>query len=177
MSEEQIKQKAEEYAKRNEQALVNKDSDGYLMTDYPALVECYIAGAHSRDEEIAELEQQHEDDQLWLEEASNVIKFWKAFFDYLSYEAIGDKSRIIETVANNDYNWFEGYVNVTKSVNDSQEIIIEFENNGNKYKATWQPSDNYACFETSGMFGDDYSGYLLFPTYTDNKYFCLYYKC
>jgi len=56
MTEEQIKQNAEEYAKRNEQTLVNKDSDGYLMTDYPALVECYIAGAHSRDEEFEQLE-------------------------------------------------------------------------------------------------------------------------
>ena len=81
-------------------------------------------------------------------------------------------------MANNDHNWFEGYVKVEKVINDKQELLLKFTNSkGNKYTAEWQPSDNYACWQTCGMAGDDYSGYLLFPTYKADEYFCIYYNC
>jgi len=126
---------------------------------------------------IAELEEQHESDMLYVEEANNLLKFHRAFITYLNDKAIGDKNHIIEAVANNGLNCFEGYVKVMKSI-ENEKIMLEFElERGGKYKAEWQPSDNYACWQTCGIMGDDYSGFLLFPTYKENEYFCMYYRC
>jgi len=126
----------------------------------------------------SELEHQHEEDEMWMECTNAEIKFWKDFWDYITDKAVGDKMKIIEAIADNSHNWSEGYVKVEKSINDRQELVIKFTNSkGDKYTATWQPSDNYACWQTCGYFGDDYSGYLLFPTYNDDEYFCVYYNC
>ena len=125
-----------------------------------------------------ELEQQHAEDEMWMDVVQRENKFWKEFWNYINDEAIGDKQRIIDAVCNNEHNDLIGYVEVTKSINDKQEIIIEFaDNRGDKHKAEWQPSDNYACWQTCGMAGDDYTGYLLFPTYKENRYFCIWYSC
>lgn len=126
---------------------------------------------------IAELEEQHESDMLYVDEANKSLKFHRAFITYLNDKAIGDKDRIIEAVANNDLNCFEGYVKVTKTI-ENEKIMLEFElERGGKHKAEWQPSDNYACCQSCGITGDDYSGFLLFPTYKENEYFCMYYQC
>ena len=126
----------------------------------------------------AQSEEQHEEDEMWMDVVQRENKFWKAFWDYINDEAIGDKQRIIDAVCNNEHNDLIGYVEVTKSINDKQEIIIEFaDDRGDKHKAEWQPSDNYACWHTCGMAGDDYTGYLLFPTYKENRYFCIWYSC
>lgn len=128
-------------------------------------------------DKIAELEEQHESDMLYVDEANKSLKFYRAFITYLNDKAIGDKDRIIEAVANNDLNCFEGYVKVTKTI-ENEKIMLEFElERGGKYKAEWQPSDNYACRQYRGITGDDYSGFLLFPTYKENEYFCMYYQC
>ena len=142
------------------------------------IIRAYIAGAESRDEEVDKLEEQHDDDRQWLECAEADIKFYRAFIEYLADRAIGDKSQIIEAVANNMRNAFIGYVKVTKSLNSQQDLILEFQIEGNefKYKAEWQPSDNYACWQQC-HFEDDYDGYLLFPTYEDDEYFCMWYSC
>ena len=65
-----------------------------------------------------------------------------------------------------------------KRINEKQELLLDFTTSkGDKRTATWQPSDNYACWQTCGMAGDDYSGFLLMPTYKDDEYFCIYYQC
>ena len=126
----------------------------------------------------SELEHQHAEDEMWMECTREENKFWKDFWDYITDKAVGDKMKIIEAIADNSHNWSEGYVKVEKSINDRQELVIKFTNSkGDKYTATWQPSDNYACWQTCGYFGDDYSGYLLFPTYKADEYFCIYYNC
>ena len=126
----------------------------------------------------SELEHQHAEDEMWMECTNSEIKFWKDFWDYITDKAVGDKMKIIEAIADNSHNWSEGYVKVEKSINDRQELVIKFTNSkGDKYTATWQPSDNYACWQTCGYFGDDYSGYLLFLTYKADEYFCIYYNC
>ena len=126
------------------------------------------------EEELERLQEQHEDDRLWIESMSDEIKFYKALIDYLAERAIGDKSQVIEAVAGNDHNWLIGYVKVEKSLNSMQQLILEFEieKGDGKYRAEWQPSDNYACYQKCG-YCDDYSGYLLFPTYRDDEYFCI----
>lgn len=64
------------------------------------------------------------------------------------------------------------YKTVTKNLIDG-ELYLEFEVDDTKYNAEWQASDNYAVCQTCGACGDDYSGYLLFPTHEDNEYlFC-----
>jgi hypothetical protein len=126
----------------------------------------------------SELEHQHEEDEMWMSCTREEIKFWEEFWNYITDKAIGDRLKIIDAVANNERNWFEGYVKVEKSINEKQELLIKFTNSkGDKYTAEWQPSDNYACWQTCGMAGDDYSGYLLFPTYKADEYFCIYYNC
>lgn len=127
---------------------------------------------------MQEMMLQHQEDQMWIEYTSEENNFWKAFWKYINDEAIGDISRIINAVADNTHNWLEGYVKVKKVINDKQKLLIKFTNNkGNEYTAEWQPADNYAVWQTCGMVGDDYSGYLLFPTYRDDEYFCIYYNC
>ena len=142
------------------------------------LIQVYIAGMKSRDEEVDKLKRQHEKDKLLLESADADNKFLEEFFDYLYGHAIGDKSKIIEAIEGNDHNWLIGYVKAEKSLNSMQRLILEFEpcKGEGKYRAEWQPSDNYACWQKC-MFDDDYEGFLLFPTYKDDEYFCIGYSC
>lgn len=125
-----------------------------------------------------ELEQQHADDELWMQEVTERNKFWNDFMEYITENAVGDKLSLIQTVHDNEHNWSEGYVKVQKRINEKQELLLDFTTSkGDKRTATWQPSDNYACWQTCGMVGDDYSGFLLMPTHKDDEYFCIYYQC
>lgn len=175
MTQEQKEQLAREYSQRDPWVW-NDDGEGKTDISQEIYDTC-IAMLNARDEEVDKLKEQHEDDRLWLDSANANIKFYSAFIDYLADKAIGDKAQIIDAIANNDYNRLIGYVKVTKTLNNAQDLILEFEADGNKYKAEWQPSENCACWQTCGMMGDDYSGYLLFPTYKDDEYFCIAYTC
>ena len=101
---------------------------------------------------------------------------YKEFIHYLHDKAIGNLDSLIECFDENDVNIFVGYKPVTKKMIDGR-LYLEFEVDDTKYKAEWQAIDNYAVWQTCGICGDDYSGYLLFPTYKDNEYFVLWYKC
>ena len=103
-------------------------------------------------------------------------KTYQEFIHYLSDRAIGDTDEIIVAFDSNLYNEFKGYVKVNKIIKDN-ELYLEFEVNGNKLTAQWQPGDNYGVWQRCGYEGDDYSGYLLFPTYGKDEYFCLQYSC
>ena len=116
-----------------------------------------------------ELEKEFEDDEL------NRFNTYKEFIHYLHDKAIGNKDSLIECFDDNDVNIFIGYKTVTKILIDDK-LYLEFEVNDTKFKAEWQASDNYAVWQTCGACGDDYSGYLLFPTHQDNEYFVLWYK-
>lgn len=108
--------------------------------------------------------------------ASTQLNTYQEFIHYLHDKAVGDKNSLIECFDDNEVNIFIGYKTVTKSlINDK--LLLEFEVDGSKLKAEWQARDNYAVWQTCGICGDDYSGYLLFPTYKDNEYFVLWYKC
>lgn len=125
-----------------------------------------------------ELELQHAEDDLWMQEVTERNKFWNDFMEYITENAVGDKLSLIQTVHDNEHNRSEGYVKVKKRINEKQELLLDFTtSNGDKRTATWQPSDNYACWQTCGMVGDDYSGFLLMPTHKDDEYFCIYYQC
>ena len=116
-----------------------------------------------------ELEKEFEDDEL------NRFNTYKEFIHYLHDKAIGNKDSLIECFDDNDVNIFIGYKTVTKILIDGK-LYLEFEVDDTKIKAEWQASDNYAVWQTCGSCGDDYTGYLLFPTYKDNEYFVLWYK-
>ena len=116
-----------------------------------------------------ELEKEFEDDEL------NRFNTYKEFIHYLHDKAIGNKDSLIECFDDNDVNIFIGYKVVTKIMIDGK-LYLEFEVDDTKFKAEWQASDNYAVWQTCGSCGDDYTGYLLFPTYKDNEYFVLWYK-
>lgn len=108
--------------------------------------------------------------------ASKQLNTYIEFIHYLHDKAIGNKDSLIECFDDNDVNIFIGYKTVTKTLIDGK-LYLEFEVDDTKFKAEWQASDNYAVWQTCGICGDDYSGYLLFPTYKDNEYFVLWYKC
>lgn len=102
---------------------------------------------------------------------------YKEFIRYLNERAIGDTQSIIEAIDVNYYNNFKGYLKVNKVIKDNK-ILLEFEVDDRKLTAIWQPSDNYGVWQTCGCYiGDEYYGYLLFPTYEENEYFCLEYRC
>ena len=112
-----------------------------------------------------------------LEDAElNRINTYQEFIHYLHDKAIGNIDSLIECFDDNDVNIFVGYKPVTKILIDGK-LYLKFEVDNTKYKAEWQASDNYAVWQTCGACSDDYSGYLLFPTYNDNEYFVLWYQC
>ena len=67
-------------------------------------------------------------------------------------------------------------INLSKEIIDN-ELYLVFQVKETKFKAHWQASDNYAVWQTCGICGDDYSGYMLFPTYKKDEYFCISYQC
>lgn len=109
-------------------------------------------------------------------EAIERQRTYQEFIHYLNEFAIGNKDYIIDAFDTNDYNKFKGYVKVEKIIKDNK-LYLRFEVDDEKLTADWQPGDNYGVWQTCGWCGDDYSGYLLFPTHNDDEYFCLYYKC
>lgn len=111
-----------------------------------------------------------------IEVLNDELKFYKRFVDYLGYHAIGDIRPIIDAVNDNSTNEFVGYILVEKEIQNNQ-IILKFKIEDEDIEAVWQPSDNYAVHQRTGCCGDDYYGYLLYPTNKENEYFCQYYSC
>ena len=101
---------------------------------------------------------------------------YKEFINYLADKSIGDTSEIIEEFNNCTYVNFEGYKKVTKEIKDN-ELYLIFQIGGANFKAKWQAGSNYAVWQTCGYAGDDYSGYMLFPTHKGDEYFCISYHC
>lgn len=128
------------------------------------------------EEYLRAIKQEREFEKSLAEDECNSLKTYQEFICYLSERAIGNKDYIIETFNDNEYNNFKGYLKVNKVVKDNK-LMLEFEVDEVKLTAEWQTGDNYAVWQTCGICGDDYSGYLLFPTYNDDEYFCLWFKC
>lgn len=117
-----------------------------------------------------EIEKDFEDAEL------NRLNTYKEFVYYLYNKAIGETDSMMECFCNNDVNIFIGYKPATKKL-IAGKLYLEFEVNDTKFNAEWHESDNFAVRQTCGVCGDDYSGYLLFPTHEDNEYFVLWYQC
>ena len=122
------------------------------------------------------IKQEREIEKDFNDAELNRLNTYKEFIHYLHDKAIGNIDSIIECFEDNSVNIFIGYKPTTKKVIDDK-LYLEFEVDDTKFKAEWQASYNYAVWETCGVYGDDYSGYLLFPTYKDNEYFVLWYQC
>ena len=121
------------------------------------------------------IKQEREIEKDFEEAEFNKLNTYKEFIHYLHDKAMGNIDSIIECFEENSFNIFIGYKTVTKKMIDGK-LYLEFEVDDTKYKAEWQAIDNYAVWQTCGVCGDDYSGYLLFPTYEDNKYFVLWFQ-
>lgn len=104
------------------------------------------------------------------------LKTYQEFINYLANKAVGEKAYIIEEFYNCTYVNFEGYKKVTKEIKDNDLYFI-FQIGKSNFKAKWQASYNYAVWQTCGYTGDDYSGYMLFPTHEEDEYFCVNYHC
>ena len=117
-----------------------------------------------------EIEKDFENDEL------NRLNTYKEFIRYLHDKAIGNTDSFIDCFYDNSINIFVGYKPITKNL-IAGKLYLEFEVDDTKYNAEWQASDNYAVCQIYGACGDDYSGYLLFPTHKDNEYFVLWYQC
>lgn len=152
------------------------ENDGETTEDIeqnPPVSEEYAKGFNDALHKVMSLECMEEYNFL-TDYAYNM--FWKEFVNYLQKYAIGDTKTLLETVQENTKNEFIGYVNVNRKLNDSKELVLEFEQDGHVYEAVWQENDNYACWQNC-EFEDSYYGYLLFPTYKRDVYFCLWYNC
>ena len=110
------------------------------------------------------------------DEVEDRLRTLQEFINYLADKAIGKTENIIEEFNNCTYVSFEGYKKVTKELKDNNLYLI-FQIVETHFKAKWQASDNYAVWQTCGYNGDDYSGYMLFPTHTTDEYFCVNYHC
>lgn len=108
--------------------------------------------------------------------AEDSLRTLREFIHYLADKAIGNTEHIIEEFDNCSYVHSEGYKKVTKEVKDN-DIYLNFQIGESTFKAKWQEGDNYAVWQTCGYTGDDYSGYMLFPTHEKNEYFCVNYRC
>lgn len=122
------------------------------------------------------IKQEREIEKYFEDAELNRLNTYKEFIHYLHDKAIGNKDSFIECFNDNSVNILIGYKTATKKLIDGK-LYLEFEVDGTKYNAEWQAIDNYAVWQTCGVCGDDYSGYLLFPTYKDNEYFVLWYQC
>ena len=142
----------------------------YLCTDWGG------TEVTNLEEYLRAIKQEREIEKHFDDVECDTLKTYKEFIHYLSEKAIGNKNYIIEAFDNNEHNQFKGYVKVNKIIVNNK-LLLEFEVDDCKLKAEWQAGDNYGVWQQCGVCGDDYSGYLLFPTYTDNEYFCLWYKC
>ena len=142
----------------------------YLLTDFGGTevenLEQYLRAIKFEREMEKHYEQEHID----------LHNTYQEFIHYLNENAIGNMNYIIESFDTNEYNKFKGYLKVNKTIKNNQ-LLLEFEVDGHKLTAEWQAADNYAVWQTCGYCGDDYSGYLLFPTHKEDEYFCLEYKC
>ena len=123
------------------------------------------------------IKQEREIERNFDDSECNSLKTYQEFIHYLYNKAIGDIKPLIECFDNNLVNSFEGYKKVNKELKDGKLYLIFEDKDGDKLKAEWQASDNYAVWQRCGICGDDYTGFLLFPTYRDDEYFCLWYKC
>ena len=108
--------------------------------------------------------------------AEDRLRILQEFIDYLGDKAIGNTKYIIEEFNNCTYVSFEGYKEVTKEL-VGNDLYLTFQIGATKLKAKWQAGDNYAVWQTCGYTGDDYSGYMLFPTHTKDEFFCVNYHC
>lgn len=109
-------------------------------------------------------------------EASERMKTYQEFIHYLNDRAVGETHSMIEAVDSNTYNRFKGYIKANMIVKKNK-LFLEFEVDGCKLTAEWQAWDNYGVWQKCGNLGDDYYGYLLFPTYNEGEYFCLEFSC
>lgn len=104
------------------------------------------------------------------------LNTYQEFINYLADEAIGNTEHIIEEFNNCTHVYFEGYKKVTKEIKDN-DLYLNFQIGDTNFKAKWQARGNYAVWQTCGYSGDDYIGYMLFPTHTKDEYFCVNYHC
>ena len=142
----------------------------YLCTDFGG------TEVTNLDEYLRVIKQEREIEKYFAETECDSLKTYQEFIHYLSEKAIGNTNYIIEAFDNNEHNQFIGYIEVNKLIVNNK-LLLEFEVDGCKLKAEWQASDNYGVWQQCGVCGDDYSGYLLFPTHESDKYFCIWYKC
>ena len=152
------------------EALKDALDNDYLITDFGG------TEVSNLQEYLYAIKTERDFEKQVKKEEEKQYNTYKEFIKYLDHRAVGNKDFIIEAVANNNFNLFKGYCKVN-TINKNNDIFLEFSIDGKKIIAEWQPSDNYAVWQTCGYCGDDYSGYLLFPTNDKDEYFCLEYSC
>lgn len=142
----------------------------YLCTDWGA------KEVDNLEDYLSAIKQEREIEKDFDDAKADALRTYREFIHYLADEAIGDIRELIEIFNDDEYNKFIGYLPVTKEIKDNK-IYLLFEVDGCKLKAEWQAGSNYGVWQQCGICGDDYSGYLLFPTYNKDEYFVLWYKC
>ena len=116
-------------------------------------------------------------DGLFTSDLQQELKNYKTLFAELeNHGFICDIENLYEALDGSSWN-IEGYVEVTKKQDEKNNLFLTFTIHNVKHVAQWQEDDGYAVWQTTTCAEDDFSGYLLFPTEDENKYFCISYEC
>lgn len=110
------------------------------------------------------------------------LKDYKEVLNFIVNSLDGNPTRIIETIAEQDYFEIIGEVE-GRPVAKGNELFIEaevpdltFREKKTKYLFDWQHYDNYAVYQRT-EFEDSYYGYMLFPSHFPTKFLCVFYRC
>ena len=119
----------------------------------------------------------------YIEALEKQVKGYKEFLEYLYDNCNGNVKEYVELVAETDHVDFIGYVDAKYEIdrNGKPSVVAEVPNfwYGKEEKVKlhfeWQSSHHY--IHQRADFEDSYYGFMLFPTYKANKFYCVYYTC
>lgn len=144
-------------------------------------IDLLTTAEYQGDDELEKLKAENAEYRLWQDDMMSDLKSWKDLFHYLNDDCVGSKDSIIEQLSDMSHWKVLGKVTVERRINERGRLLLAFDIPDAKICprriAEWQASSNYGVWQTCGMAGDDYSGYLLLPTYKDCEYLCVWYAC
>lgn len=148
-------------------------------TDEP--IDLLTTAEYQGDDEIEKLKAENAEYRLWQDDMQRELKSWREFFQYLNGDCVGSTKDIIEELSDMSHWEVLGKVTVERRIGEHGKLLLAFDIPGAKICprriAEWQASSNYGVWQTCGMVGDDYSGYMLLPTYKDCEYLCVWFAC
>ena len=128
-----------------------------------------------------ELKEKIEENETWINSLMEENKSYKDLFEYLTKNCLGSCSNVLKILSEESYWHVVGYVDVKKRLTDKGELYFDFKvpNEKEEFRehrsAKWEAKENIAVWQTR-HFDDDWHGYILFPTFDDFRYLCVWFQ-